>query len=192
MNRCYVSSSIGKTFTVIVALVLVSTIAIGVVFASPSAQTGERSESFEFLKIVFEDANDKGALSDDINELLADLFIEYLVMPQTGETVEQVKERLAVEGQSAFQLLMAVFEDANDKDALSDAVNKILADLFIEYLISPQTGETVEQARERLSARPDNDRAALVALYNATDGPNWLISDNWLSDRRILKHRKTW
>ena len=27
-----------------------------------------------------------------------------------------------------------------------------------------------------------SDRAALVALYNATDGPNWNNSDNWLTD----------
>ncbi|MYC92980.1 MAG: hypothetical protein F4X15_16085 [Gemmatimonadetes bacterium] len=26
------------------------------------------------------------------------------------------------------------------------------------------------------------DRAVLVALYNATDGPNWVNSDNWLTD----------
>ncbi|MCY3764410.1 MAG: M66 family metalloprotease [Gemmatimonadetes bacterium] len=34
--------------------------------------------------------------------------------------------------------------------------------------------------------RPDGsvteDRAALVALYNATDGPNWVNSENWLTD----------
>ena len=29
------------------------------------------------------------------------------------------------------------------------------------------------------------DREALVALYNATDGPNWLNNDNWLSDAPI-------
>ena len=28
---------------------------------------------------------------------------------------------------------------------------------------------------------PETDRAALVALYNATDGPNWLDNENWLS-----------
>ena len=28
----------------------------------------------------------------------------------------------------------------------------------------------------------DLDRAALVALYNATDGPNWANNDNWLTD----------
>ena len=30
-----------------------------------------------------------------------------------------------------------------------------------------------------------DDRAALVALYNATGGPNWTNSDNWLSDAPI-------
>ena len=31
----------------------------------------------------------------------------------------------------------------------------------------------------------DQDRAALVALYNATNGPNWNNNRNWLSDRPI-------
>ena len=29
------------------------------------------------------------------------------------------------------------------------------------------------------------DRTALVALYNATDGPNWANSDNWLTDESL-------
>lgn len=29
------------------------------------------------------------------------------------------------------------------------------------------------------------DRAPLVALYNATDGPNWIGNDNWLSDKPL-------
>ena len=32
---------------------------------------------------------------------------------------------------------------------------------------------------------PATDHAALVALYNASDGPNWTQSDNWLSDAPI-------
>ena len=29
------------------------------------------------------------------------------------------------------------------------------------------------------------DRAALVALYNATDGPNWVANENWLTDAAL-------
>ena len=32
---------------------------------------------------------------------------------------------------------------------------------------------------------PEADRDALVALYNATGGPNWTNKDNWLSDRAV-------
>ena len=31
------------------------------------------------------------------------------------------------------------------------------------------------------------DRAPLVALYNATDGPNWVNSDNWLTDEPLAQ-----
>ena len=31
----------------------------------------------------------------------------------------------------------------------------------------------------------ESDREALVALYNATDGPNWLDNGNWLSDAPV-------
>ena len=34
---------------------------------------------------------------------------------------------------------------------------------------------------------PETDREALVALYNATDGPNWHDNENWLSDAPIGK-----
>ena len=36
-----------------------------------------------------------------------------------------------------------------------------------------------------LPAIGETDRAALVALYEATDGANWTSNDNWLSDRSI-------
>ncbi len=32
---------------------------------------------------------------------------------------------------------------------------------------------------------PNPDRAALVALYESTDGPNWNVNDNWLTDAPI-------
>ncbi len=35
------------------------------------------------------------------------------------------------------------------------------------------------------STSAETDREALIALYNATDGPNWTNSDNWLSDEPL-------
>ena len=29
------------------------------------------------------------------------------------------------------------------------------------------------------------DRGALIALYNATDGPNWVDAENWLTDKPL-------
>ena len=42
------------------------------------------------------------------------------------------------------------------------------------------TGAGAAGAADIAVANPD--RAALVALYNATDGPNWVNNDNWLTD----------
>ena len=40
---------------------------------------------------------------------------------------------------------------------------------------------TVTMARQ-VSGSTETDRAVLVALYDATDGPNWVNSENWLTD----------
>ena len=40
---------------------------------------------------------------------------------------------------------------------------------------------TVTMARQA-SGSTETDRAVLVALYEATDGPNWVNSENWLTD----------
>ena len=42
-----------------------------------------------------------------------------------------------------------------------------------------------EAAEAREAAR--SDREALIALYNATDGPNWTNNDNWLSDEPVYE-----
>ena len=39
--------------------------------------------------------------------------------------------------------------------------------------------------RPTATTSPETDREALVALYNATDGPNWHNNQNWLSDAPI-------
>ena len=46
---------------------------------------------------------------------------------------------------------------------------------------SPSGPPTPEPARPT-TVDPNPDRAALVAFYEATDGPNWVNNDNWLTD----------
>ncbi len=52
---------------------------------------------------------------------------------------------------------------------------------FQEWL----AGIQVKTGVVNCSTPDSDDRAALIALYNATDGPNWLFSTNWLSDRPL-------
>ena len=52
---------------------------------------------------------------------------------------------------------------------------------------APSDGAGIAEAPDAATrsvsvAGPDADRAALVALYEATDGPNWVNSENWLTD----------
>ena len=71
--------------------------------------------------------------------------------------------------------------DADGQVARSDA------SLIAAYLndpsdpsLPPGIGKAVGEA-----ASLSSDRDALVALYNATDGPNWTNSTNWLSDKPL-------
>ena len=56
----------------------------------------------------------------------------------------------------------------------------VLALALILPLLLPACEATTEPKEG-----PSTDREALVALYNATDGPNWHRRDNWLSDMPI-------
>ena len=47
---------------------------------------------------------------------------------------------------------------------------------------APQPTHTPDQASDPAGTSVSSDREALVALYNATDGPNWINNTNWLSD----------
>ena len=88
--------------------------------------------------------------------------------------------------ENPFGLLVAILSDAYESGYLSDTLSGLLASLFIDSFITQNTGETREEVVYRVAvAGPAADRAALVALYNSTDGPNWDKSDNWLSDEPL-------
>ena len=43
-------------------------------------------------------------------------------------------------------------------------------------------GRRIPYTEERWFCNSDGEREALVALYEATDGPNWVDNENWLTD----------
>ncbi|MCY4654830.1 MAG: cache domain-containing protein [Dehalococcoidia bacterium] len=88
--------------------------------------------------------------------------------------------------ENPFGLLVAILSDAHENGYLSDTLSGLLVNLFIDSFITVNTDETREEVVYRVAVEgPAADRAALVALYNATDGPNWEKSDNWLSDEPL-------
>lgn len=145
---------IRKTTLGIAAFALLSILALGIVSASPNAQSETGVDSFTFLVAVLSDANDKGLLSDDLKAMISNYVVEKLIVPYTFETVEEVKDRLSAQGQTTFQFLVAALGDANDKGVISNNFSKTLSDWFVESLIVPHTGETAEQATRRLTAQP--------------------------------------
>ena len=43
----------------------------------------------------------------------------------------------------------------------------------------------ISNEKRAVSCAVPDERAALVALYNATDGTNWVFNTNWLSDKPV-------
>ena len=141
--------------TIVFGLFIVA--ATGTTHATPPTQSpsGSSSEaqvdSFDFLLAVLTDAFENEALSDPLSALLTELFIEYLIQPETGETAGEIEVRLSV--QDPFDLLIAVLNDAHHRGTLNDAVNELLSDLLIQEIIAPTTGETPLEIELRLTDR---------------------------------------
>ncbi len=58
----------------------------------------------------------------------------------------------------------------------------LLAACGDESVVDPQAALVPASESSALSVSTTSDRDILIALYEATDGPNWLNSDNWLTD----------
>ena len=68
-------------------------------------------------------------------------------------------------------------------DAAGIAVN-VWSD-FASAAPLPGTAATSTPTPTATAAPANTDREVLVALYNATDGPNWTTNTNWLSDKPL-------
>ena len=166
---------------------LFSTIALSLVYASPSEQSATAQGLPDLLSATLRDANQRDTLTDELSHLLANVFIEYLIAPHTGETTAQVEERLERDSQTAFQFLVAVLTDAREKGILPEELSDLVSELLIDRLIVPDTGETSEQATSRLTGAPASRPVSSTVLDELlTDDPpvNFRItgySHDWIA-----------
>ena len=82
--------------------------------------------------------------------LTATAFMVLLLSTFPTHTASASPSQLSPKGPESYGLLLAVLIDARDNGTLSDATSELLSNIFIGYLISPVTGETLGQIRERL------------------------------------------
>jgi Leucine-rich repeat (LRR) protein len=94
---------------------------------------------------------------------------------------------LSLFGSSAFDAPQNII----DAKSLISPHNGLFTEVYTELEIAPTINDlSLEKPNDgaikaNLSTIADEERAALVALYSATGGPNWRTNDNWLSDQPL-------
>ena len=145
-----------------------------------------------------------------LDTALSDIYVTGFITPYTGETPEQVKARLqsVPEEKDRFTAVIVESYRLASNPLLLNIIHQLLPLYYVEYFTTAEdlnaSAEFLKRAEIATLAdafdptdyhipapsadesadtgSPEMDRAALVALYNATDGPNWTWNDNWASD----------
>ncbi len=137
-------------------------------------------------------------------EHLSDLHSNYIAA--TGEVVQLLQMQLETvknadtevksrEELADFQAVVTFLDSGPVDPALQQKIEELTARgdaacLALKGPVETELGREVNfcdaQESAETSAEPahsaETDREALIAFYNATDGPNWTNNDNWLSD----------
>ena len=178
-------------------LAVIMGIAVLVIALSPQAgyaKPNEQAEADSFYLFIraLRYADEKSLFNDDsplvsLTESLNDWLITELVNPNAPASREQNGDREALlRNLERYHLRTALEETlayVRKYDLLSPFIVEALADSYIRR-IAELTGDTPEAVIELLTDRADldmSDRAALIALYNATGGDDWRNNANWLS-----------
>ena len=144
-----------KALIVVTALWLLTVVAV---LAAPATHTPGGMTHFEFLIAVLNDAHDRGLVEDTTSDLLSTWFVENAIAPSTGETPQQARTRIA--GGTPFA--------GNTPTPTATPT------------VTPTPAPTMTP-----TPAPPDDRPALVALYNATNGANWKANTKWLTNAPI-------
>ena len=96
-----------------------------------------------------------------------------------GDTLRLVAEAFDENGRRVDDLSFA-WSSSDGSVATVDASGLVRGVAEGAATITASAGDA--SGKSEITVAADPDRAALVAFYNATDGPNWVNSENWLTD----------
>ena len=143
---------------------------------------------------------------------LSDIYITGFITPYTGETADQVKARLqSVPAEDRFTAVMVESYRLTSNPLLLDIIHQLLPLYYVQFFTTAADLNASAEFLKRADIQnfadgfdstdyaipapsateppdtgsPEMDRAALVALYNATDGDNWEANSNWLTDKPL-------
>ena len=98
---------------------------------------------------------------------------------ELGSTLQLTAEAFDESGHAVAEVEFA-WETSDATVATVDASGLVTGVAVGVATITASAGSAQGTAEITVGLNPD--RATLVALYEATDGPNWVNSDNWLTD----------
>ena len=98
------------------------------------------------------------------------------VVGQTAQLTAEVRDQAG----GVMDGVQVAWSSGDTAVAVVDSAGLVAAVDGGAATVMAQAGEASGDALVTVAINPD--RAALVALYNATDGPNWADNTNWLTD----------
>ena len=111
-------------------------------------------------------------------EVIKEVPVEVVV---EKAVVKEVPVEVVVEKEVPVEVVVEVFKEVPVEVVVEkEVIKEVPVEVVVEKIVEVEVAAPTPTPEDTGSI--ETDRAALVALYNATDGPNWYDSDNWLGD----------
>ena len=138
-------------------------------------------DAWTSLRDAAQEHPSEDSFTNDFERLFEELADELLRVGSTPATTDEERELLFEE------ILVEKLRDFYGQDtyAADQTAQEALKALPEEAREVLEGTECVPPLFVVDAETDDIERAALVAIYNATDGPNWVDNTNWLSDAPI-------
>ena len=194
---------IKKTLAIITALVLLSTIAIGVAYVPPSVQAQQSQESANLATFAALMQHIRAQPTPDdvhatnvpqlafFDTTFSDIYITGFITPFTGETPEQAKARLqSIPETDRFTAVMVESYRLSSNPLLLDIMHSLLARYYVDYFTTADLGGASEYLKQAeitaLSSAFDSASYAIPAPSATGSAPNRNL---WTEQGRIRQSR---